>query len=56
MDLKEIGVNPRDWVDLAQHRNFWERFQSHGVELVNRRTNAIRKLHKLTQNSRCINI
>ena len=23
MDLKEIGVNTRDWVDLAQDRDYW---------------------------------
>ena len=23
MDLKEIGINMRNWVDSAQERNFW---------------------------------
>ena len=23
MDLKEIGINMRNWVDLAQDRNYW---------------------------------
>ena len=23
MDLKEIGVNMRNWVDLAQDRDYW---------------------------------
>ena len=23
MDLKEIGNNMRNWVDLAQNRNYW---------------------------------
>ena len=23
MDLKEIGINTRNWVDLAQDRNYW---------------------------------
>ena len=23
MDLKEIGVNMRNWVDSAQHRDYW---------------------------------
>ena len=23
MDLKEIGINTRDWVDLAQDRDYW---------------------------------
>ena len=23
MDLKEIGINVRNWVDLAQDRDYW---------------------------------
>ena len=23
MDLKELGINTRNWVDLAQDRNYW---------------------------------
>ena len=23
MDLKEIGINMRNWVDLAQDRDYW---------------------------------
>ena len=23
MDLKEIGINTRKWVDLAQYRHYW---------------------------------
>ena len=23
MDLKEIGINSRNWVDSAQDRNYW---------------------------------
>ena len=23
MDLKEIGINTRNWVDSAQHRDYW---------------------------------
>ena len=23
MDLKEIGINTRNWVDLAQDRDYW---------------------------------
>ena len=23
MDLKEIGINKRNWVDLAQDRDYW---------------------------------
>ena len=26
MDLKEIGINTRDWVDLAQDRDYWRAF------------------------------
>ena len=22
-DIKEIGVNTRNWIDLAQNRNYW---------------------------------
>ena len=24
MDLKEIGINTRNWVDSAQDRNYWK--------------------------------
>ena len=24
LDLKEIGINMRNWVDLAQDRDYWE--------------------------------
>ena len=23
MDLKEIGINTRNWIDLVQDRNYW---------------------------------
>ena len=23
MDIKEIGINTRNWVDLTQHRDYW---------------------------------
>ena len=23
MDLKEIGINASNWIDLAQDRNYW---------------------------------
>ena len=26
MDLKEIGINTRNWVDSAQDRNYWRAF------------------------------
>ena len=26
MDLKEIGINTRNWVDLAQDRDYWKAF------------------------------
>ena len=26
MDLEEIGVNTRDWVDSAQDRDYWRAF------------------------------
>ena len=26
MDLKEIGINTRNWVDLAQDTDFWRAF------------------------------
>ena len=36
MDLKKIGVIMRNWIDLAQDRNFWRAIMnvgsvSHGV-------------------------
>ena len=43
MDLKEIGVNKRNWIDSAQDRNYWRAlmnasssllsFISHGVSV-----------------------
>ena len=26
MDLKEIGINTRNWVDLAQDRDYWRTY------------------------------
>ena len=36
MDLKEIGINMRNWVDSAQDRDYWRAFVnsiSHGISL-----------------------
>ena len=38
MDLEEIGINPGNWVDSAQDRNYWRGIEplgsiSHGVRL-----------------------
>ena len=26
MDLKEIGINTRNWIDFAQNRDYWRDF------------------------------
>ena len=31
MDLKEIGINTKNWVDSAQHSNYWRALVDHGV-------------------------
>ena len=28
MDLKKIGMNTRNWVDLAQDRDYWRGFEN----------------------------
>ena len=28
MDIKEIGVNTRNWVDSAQERDYWKSFMN----------------------------
>ena len=33
MDLKELGINTRNWVDLAQDRNCWKAFVNAALEL-----------------------
>ena len=35
MNLKEIGVNTRNWVDLAQDRYYWRTLGLTGVVLAN---------------------
>ena len=29
MDLKQIGINTRDWVDSAQDRDYWRALVKH---------------------------
>ena len=33
MDLKEIGINTRNWVDSAQDRNYWRAIVSAALNL-----------------------
>jgi hypothetical protein len=33
MDIKEIGINAGNWVDSAQHRDYWECPCECGTEL-----------------------
>ena len=32
MDVKEIGINTRNWVDLAQDRDYWRALCGYGIE------------------------
>ena len=33
MNLKEIGINTRNWVDLAQDRNYWRALKNAALNL-----------------------
>ena len=33
MDPKEIGINTRNWVDLAQDRDYWRAFMNVALNL-----------------------
>ena len=33
MNLKEIGINTRNWVDLAQNRDFWRALMNAALNL-----------------------
>ena len=33
MDLKEIGINTRNWVDAAQDRNYWKALANAAMNL-----------------------
>jgi hypothetical protein len=33
MDLKEIGINTRNWVDLTQDRDYWRAFVNVALNL-----------------------
>ena len=33
MDLEEIGVNTRNWVDLAKDRDYWKTLVNAGLNL-----------------------
>ena len=58
MDLKETGINTRNWVDSAQDRDYWRGLVNaalnlqvpKAMELVNRH-----KLNKIKFDKRCIN-
>ena len=34
MDLEEIGSNARNWVDLAQDRNYWRALVNAALNLL----------------------
>ena len=33
MDLKEMGINTRDWIDSAQNRDYWTAFVNTAMNL-----------------------
>ena len=33
MDLEEIGINARNWVDSAQDRNYWKALENVALNL-----------------------
>jgi hypothetical protein len=33
MDLKEIGINTRNWVDSAQNRDYWRALENETLNL-----------------------
>ena len=33
MDLKEVGVNTRNWVDSAQDRDYWKTLENEALQL-----------------------
>ena len=33
MDLKEIGIDTRNWVDLAQGRDYWRALLNAGLKI-----------------------
>ena len=33
MNLKEIGINARNWVESAQHRDYWRAFVNAALNL-----------------------
>ena len=33
MNLKEIGINTRNWIDLAQNRDFWRALMNVALNL-----------------------
>ena len=34
MDLKEIGINTRNWVDLTQDRDYWRALVNAALNLL----------------------
>ena len=32
MDLKEIGINTKKWIDSAQNRDYWRALYECGIE------------------------
>ena len=33
MDLKELGINTRNWVDLSQNRDYWRALVNAALDL-----------------------
>ena len=33
-NLKEIGINSRNWVDLAQHKDYWRALVSEALSIL----------------------
>ncbi|KAJ4451826.1 hypothetical protein ANN_03300 [Periplaneta americana] len=42
MDLREVGYDDRDWINLAQDRDRWRAYNMGGVIVGGRRTKCIR--------------
>ena len=34
MDLKEIGINTKNWVDLAQDRDYWRALVNMAFKII----------------------
>ena len=49
MDFREIGINTRNWVDLAQDRNYWRALVNAALKLCVSQAEEL-DIHFTTQN------